>query len=188
MSAPSRHRARFLDQLRQLTGLPFDPAPVQDLDGQALQVGDLIYDAYSGLHCLVADAEQAVRQTYVSRRSSGGWRTEHAPDRHLAITHDAAGRPVALSWQNEEHQIIELLWPETAPVAEYGAGMSPEQFCYWLLGRAELVEQAPSEPEWRSILQRLGQVVDILDAPQALPACAHRRVPPGWISPERSTL
>lgn len=36
--------------------------------------------------------------------------------------------------------------------------MSPENFCYWLQGRAELVAGAPSEAEWDSIVAHLALV------------------------------
>ena len=36
--------------------------------------------------------------------------------------------------------------------------MTPEQFCYWLQGRAELVEGPPSEGEWAVIREHLGLV------------------------------
>lgn len=37
-------------------------------------------------------------------------------------------------------------------------GMTPEQFCYWLQGRAELVAQAPTEAEWAAIVAHLSLV------------------------------
>ncbi len=36
--------------------------------------------------------------------------------------------------------------------------MTPEQFCYWLQGRAELVPTPPSEAEWTAIRDHLGAV------------------------------
>jgi hypothetical protein len=36
--------------------------------------------------------------------------------------------------------------------------MTPEQFCYWLQGRAELVEKTPSDEEWEVIREHLGLV------------------------------
>jgi len=38
--------------------------------------------------------------------------------------------------------------------------MTPEQFCYWLQGRAELQpDNPPSAEEWQSIRERLATVV-----------------------------
>jgi hypothetical protein len=37
--------------------------------------------------------------------------------------------------------------------------MSPENFCYWLQGRAELVAATPSDAEWESIKQHLNLVL-----------------------------
>jgi len=36
--------------------------------------------------------------------------------------------------------------------------MTPEQFCYWLQGRAELVPNPPTEAEWKSIKEHLATV------------------------------
>lgn len=36
--------------------------------------------------------------------------------------------------------------------------MTPEQFCYWLQGRAELVAAPPSEEEWKCIKEHLALV------------------------------
>lgn len=36
--------------------------------------------------------------------------------------------------------------------------MTPEQFCYWLQGRAELVPTPPSEAEWTAIRDHLKAV------------------------------
>jgi len=36
--------------------------------------------------------------------------------------------------------------------------MTPEQFCYWLQGRAELVPTPPSEDEWTAIRDHLQAV------------------------------
>ncbi|MFV1943440.1 hypothetical protein VPH49_21750 [Pseudomonas luteola] len=36
--------------------------------------------------------------------------------------------------------------------------MTPEQFCYWLQGRAELVDAPLSEQEWASVKQHLDAV------------------------------
>jgi hypothetical protein len=36
--------------------------------------------------------------------------------------------------------------------------MTSEQFCYWLQGRAELVNNTPSEQEWKIIKNHLSLV------------------------------
>ena len=36
--------------------------------------------------------------------------------------------------------------------------MTPEQFCYWLQGRAELVPTPPNEAEWTAIRDHLAAV------------------------------
>lgn len=36
--------------------------------------------------------------------------------------------------------------------------MTPEQFCYWLQGRAELVPTPPNEAEWTAIRDHLQAV------------------------------
>lgn len=43
--------------------------------------------------------------------------------------------------------------------------MTPEQFCYWLQGRAELVKQPPNEEEWKSIVEHLGLVFTKVTSP-----------------------
>jgi len=44
--------------------------------------------------------------------------------------------------------------------------MTPEQFCYWLQGRAELLPgQTPSPEEWKSICEHLGLVFNKVTAP-----------------------
>lgn len=43
--------------------------------------------------------------------------------------------------------------------------MTPEQFCYWLQGRAELVQQTPTDAEWKSIVEHLETVFEKVTPP-----------------------
>lgn len=49
--------------------------------------------------------------------------------------------------------------------------MTPEQFCYWLQGRAELVPTPPNEAEWAAIRDHLqaafNKVTPVRDNPLA---------------------
>lgn len=54
--------------------------------------------------------------------------------------------------------------------------MTPEQFCYWLQGRAELVSGPPKAEEWECIRQHLATV--FTKVTPTGPA-----VPPTWVRP-----
>ena len=43
--------------------------------------------------------------------------------------------------------------------------MNHEQFCYWLQGRAELVEAPPTEAEWEAIREHLSLTFKKLTPP-----------------------
>lgn len=59
--------------------------------------------------------------------------------------------------------------------------MTPEQFCYWLQGRAELVSGPPTAEEWECIRQHLGTVFTKVTPPG--PAVSTPAVPPTGIRP-----
>lgn len=49
--------------------------------------------------------------------------------------------------------------------------MTPEQFCYWLQGRAELQPgKAPSAEEWKSICEHLATVFNKVTPPVVIPS------------------
>ena len=59
--------------------------------------------------------------------------------------------------------------------------MTPEQFCYWLQGRAELVSTPPTDAEWECIRQHLALV--FTKVTPAGPGISTPAVPPTWIRP-----
>lgn len=164
----------FLLQLRVASGQAFNGAQVDDLDGQPLFSGEPIYDEASGLHCIVLDNERAVRQGYTAWRKNGCWRRPEV-GYSLTVTLTAAGEPVCITWQDEDHHMLETLFnaPPKAPDVALPAleallrprGMTAENFCYWLQGRAELVPHTPSAEEWASIKEHLALVFNKVTSP-----------------------
>lgn len=62
--------------------------------------------------------------------------------------------------------------------------MTPEQFCYWLQGRAELVPTPPSEAEWNAIHNHLQAVFKkVTPARSQLQDLADRQASPLWPPP-----
>lgn len=41
---------------------------------------------------------------------------ENGEEHYLAITKDAAGKPVALTWNTASHEIVEVLWDNVSGV------------------------------------------------------------------------
>lgn len=59
--------------------------------------------------------------------------------------------------------------------------MTPEQFCYWLQGRAELVSGPPTFDEWNCVRQHLATVFTKVTPPG--PGYPSPAVPPTWVRP-----
>ena len=60
--------------------------------------------------------------------------------------------------------------------------MTPEQFCYWLQGFAELTKGCPPDSvQWASIAEHLQTVFKKITQPVVGPAIAHL---PGQVSPQ----
>jgi len=53
--------------------------------------------------------------------------------------------------------------------------MTPENFCYWLQGRAELVSEAPTPEQWTLIKQELQRAI-LGDEPKESPIQAQPRL------------
>jgi hypothetical protein len=56
--------------------------------------------------------------------------------------------------------------------------MTPENFCYWLQGRAEMQpDPPPTEAEWKMIKEHLGYVFEHMAKPAAVVAPSEPRPP-----------
>lgn len=160
MSTPSQFSyAMLLVKLGAVSGLAFSPAPVPDLDGRPLRVGDVILDRFTGQRVIVLDAERAVRWGYLSYRSSGFW--SHLPEEDvgaLTIT-SAAGIPSIVSWQDDEHQFLDVFFESASPRSlgrpGAAAGMTANQFCDWFQNRIQAFGLVPTRAEWESIKDHL---------------------------------
>ncbi|GBG14803.1 SAM-dependent methyltransferase [Novimethylophilus kurashikiensis] len=177
-SEPTGPTSQWINDLRVLTGIPFEAKRVDDLNGKPLFVGDVILDKASGLHCVVYTNEMAIRQGYTAWRKNGCWRKARKNGK-LEITHDEAGDLSALRWRgtfrgspldelvfNKAPSVVKIPSTLGLPAPKHlGPSMTPEQFCYWLQGRAELVAAAPTAEEWASIKEHLNLVFNKVTAP-----------------------
>lgn len=110
--------AEFYRELRLLTGLNFVPMALDALDGRPLKGGDVVLDKASQQPCIVLDNERAVRKGLVSLRAQ--WVNPDTPLRYLTVTRTEEGRPLFISWQDEDHRIQSIIWEASSatPKAE----------------------------------------------------------------------
>lgn len=65
--------------------------------------------------------------------------------------------------------------------------MSPENFCYWLQGRVELLpDQLPTKEEWEMIKEHLNLVFDKVTTPVYNPPSDSTNATP-WVFPTEIT-
>ncbi|HEX8579911.1 MAG TPA: hypothetical protein VF655_10000 [Allosphingosinicella sp.] len=62
--------------------------------------------------------------------------------------------------------------------------MTPEQFCYWLQGRAEFDPTPPTPEQWQSIREHLQTVFTKVTPPVRIPGPIIKEGPDHWIMPQ----